>query len=77
MSTEQDKVNPRLAPILKAPALRRSVALVFAGDRRVWRAAAVCAVPLVALILVYCLKPRSYLTGTNNVETYTYIAPTP
>ena len=34
-------------------------------------------VPLVALIAFYCLRPRDYYTGTNNVEAYTYIAPTP
>ena len=53
------------------------LALVFAGDRRVWRTAALCAVPLVALILVYCLRPRPYLTGSDSVEVVTYVAPTP
>ncbi len=53
------------------------LALVFAGERRVWRAAAICAVPLVALILVYCLRPRPYLTGSDSVEVVTYVAPTP
>jgi hypothetical protein len=53
------------------------LALVFAGDRRVWRTAAVCAVPLVALILVYCLRPRPYVTGSDSVEVVTYVAPTP
>jgi 4-amino-4-deoxy-L-arabinose transferase-like glycosyltransferase len=53
------------------------LAPVFAGDRRVWRAAALCAVPLVLLIVFYCVRPRSYLTGSDSVEAYTYVAPTP
>jgi 4-amino-4-deoxy-L-arabinose transferase-like glycosyltransferase len=53
------------------------LALVFAGDRRVWRTAAVCAVPLLALVLAYCLKPREYLTGSDNVEVVTYVQPSP
>jgi hypothetical protein len=57
--------------------VRRLLAAVFAGDRRVWRAAAVAAVPLLVLIAFYCLRPRDYYTGTNNVEVYSYIAPTP
>jgi hypothetical protein len=40
----------------------------------VWKAAALAAVPLVALIAYYCLRPRDYYTGTNSVEVYTYIA---
>lgn len=47
---------------------------MFAGDQRVWRVAAVAAVPVVALVAFYCLRPRDYYTGTNNVEAYTYIA---
>jgi len=50
---------------------------VFAGDARVWKAAAVAAVPLLALIVFYCMRPRDYYTGTNSVEAYTYISPTP
>ncbi len=49
----------------------------FAGDPRVWRVAALVGAPLVALILVWCLVPRDYVTGTNSVNTYTYVAPTP
>lgn len=49
-------------------------ALLFAGDSRVWKVAALAAVPLVALIAYYCLRPRDYYTGTNSVEVYTYIA---
>ena len=33
--------------------------------------------PLVALILVYCLRPRPYCTGSDSVEVVTYVAPTP
>ncbi len=47
---------------------------MFAGDARVWRIAAIAAIPLVALIAFYCLRPRAYYTGTNSVEAYTYIA---
>jgi hypothetical protein len=43
-------------------------AAVFAGDRRVWRTAAICAVPLIALAAFYCLRPRFYFTGTESVE---------
>jgi hypothetical protein len=50
---------------------------VFAGDPRVWRAALAVAVPLVALVAFYCLRPRPYYTGTNSVEALTYIAETP
>jgi hypothetical protein len=53
------------------------LALVFAGDRRVWRTAALCAAPLLLLILVYCLRPRAYLTGSDSVEVVTYVEPTP
>jgi hypothetical protein len=56
---------------------RRLAAAVFAGDPRVWRAALAVAVPLVALVAFYCLRPRPYYTGTNSVEALTYIAETP
>ncbi|HTA35485.1 MAG TPA: phospholipid carrier-dependent glycosyltransferase [Solirubrobacteraceae bacterium] len=48
--------------------LRRLPAVVFAGDRRVWRAAAIFAVPFIALTAFYCLRPRFYFTGTESVE---------
>jgi hypothetical protein len=48
--------------------LRRVPAVVFAGDRRVWRIAAICGVPLLVLTAFYCLRPRVYFTGTNSVE---------
>jgi hypothetical protein len=48
--------------------------VVFAGDARVWRIATIAAIPLVALIAYYCLRPRDYYTGTNSVEAYTYVA---
>jgi Dolichyl-phosphate-mannose-protein mannosyltransferase len=41
---------------------------VFAGDRRVWRVAAIVAVPLLLLTAFYCLRPRFYFTGTESVE---------
>lgn len=46
---------------------------MFTGDRRVWKVAAIAAIPLIALIAYYCLRPRDYYTGTNSVEAYTYI----
>ena len=48
--------------------LGRVPAVVFAGDRRVWRVAAICAVPLLLLTAFYCLRPRFYFTGTDSVE---------
>jgi hypothetical protein len=57
--------------------LRRIPAIVFAGDSRVWQAAAIAAVPLVLLTAFYCLRPRDYFTGTDSVEADTYIAETP
>jgi Predicted membrane protein (DUF2142) len=54
--------------------LRRIPAVVFAGDARVWRVAAIAAIPLLVLIAYYCLRPRDYYTGTNSVEAYTYVA---
>jgi hypothetical protein len=54
--------------------LRRIPAVVFAGDPRIWRTALVVAVPFVLLIAFYCLRPREYYTGTDNVEAYGYVA---
>ena len=48
--------------------LRRIAAVVFAGDARVWKSAAVAAVPLVALTAFHCLRPRFYYTGTDSVD---------
>jgi hypothetical protein len=56
---------------------RRALAWLFAGDRRVWRAAAIVGLPLALVILAWCLVPRSYYTGTDSVEDYTYVAQTP
>ena len=53
---------------------RSAAAIVFPGDRRVWRAAAAAALPMAALVAFYCLRPRDYFTGTDNVEAYTYVA---
>jgi hypothetical protein len=53
--------------------VRRTLAVVFAGDRRVWRTAAIVVVPIVFLIAFYCVRPRDYYTGTNNVELYSYV----
>ncbi|HEX3510459.1 MAG TPA: DUF2142 domain-containing protein [Solirubrobacteraceae bacterium] len=54
--------------------LRRTLAAVFAGDRRVWRTAAIVAVPFLALVGYNVLRPRLYYTGTDSVEPYTYVA---
>jgi hypothetical protein len=48
------------------------LAAVFAGDRRVWRVAAISAVPLVLLCGYYCVHPRFYLTGSDSVEDLSY-----
>jgi hypothetical protein len=55
------------------PVLRRLTAVIFAGDPRVWRVAALFAVPLVLLTCFYCLKPQDYNTGTDNVEVRGYV----
>jgi hypothetical protein len=55
----------------------RLPAVVFAGDQRVWKWAALVALPLVGLIVFYCVRPHDYYTGTDNVEAYTYIVQTP
>jgi hypothetical protein len=34
------------------------LAAVLAGDRRVWRVAALCAVPFALVSAYYCLRPR-------------------
>jgi hypothetical protein len=49
------------------------LAAVFAGDRRVWRLAAVTAVPLVLIGGFYGLRERFYFTGTNSVEDLNYL----
>jgi hypothetical protein len=49
------------------------LAAVFAGDRRVWRAAAICAVPFVLVSAYYCLRPRFYYTGSDSVEDAAYL----
>ena len=53
------------------------LAAVLAGDRRVWRLAAIAAVPVVALSGFYCLRPRFYTTGSNDVEDLAYVVRAP
>lgn len=48
------------------------VAAVLAGDRRVWRIAALSALPFIALTAFYGLRPRFYFTGTDNVEAVSF-----
>jgi hypothetical protein len=55
--------------------LRELLAWVFAGEPRVWCVAALCTVPLIALVCVYCALPRAYNTGTDSVEVHGYVAP--
>lgn len=50
---------------------------MFAGDRRVWKAAALAAVPALALIAFYGLRPRFYYTGTNSVDERTFLTHIP
>jgi 4-amino-4-deoxy-L-arabinose transferase-like glycosyltransferase len=47
---------------------------VFAGDRRVWRIAALIAAPLAALIVFFLARPVDYNTGTDSVEVHNFIA---
>jgi hypothetical protein len=49
------------------------LAAVFAGDRRVWRVAAISAVPFVLLTAYFCLRPRFYETGTDSVEDASFL----
>jgi hypothetical protein len=58
-------------------AARRGLRALFAGDKRVWVAAAAVGVPLWIVIFVWCAVPRAYFTGTNSVNTYTFVAQTP
>ncbi len=48
---------------------------MFAGDRRVWKLAALVAVPLVALIAFHWLHPRPYYLGTDSVDERTFVGP--
>jgi len=77
MSTLAETSPPPSAPDSPAGHLTRILAAVFAGDRRVWRVAAITAVPLLLLTGFYCLQPRSYYTGTDSVEDLTYQVRTP
>lgn len=47
------------------------------GERRVWVAAGLLAVPLFALLVAWCAHPRFYYTGTDSVEDMTYVAQAP
>jgi hypothetical protein len=51
------------------------LATIFDGDRRVWRRSATVGLPLAALILIWCLVPRAYYTGTDSVNALTVSAP--
>jgi hypothetical protein len=60
-----------------ARSLRRLPGIVFAGEPRVWRWAALLAVPLVLLVCVQWIQPRDYNTGTDSVEVHGYVALAP
>jgi len=47
---------------------RAAAARLFAGDPRVWRVAAIAGGALAVLILVWCLVPRPYYTGSDSAE---------
>ncbi len=72
MSTLAEPSPPPSAPDSTVGGFARARAAVFAGDRHVWRVAAIAVVPLLLLIGFYCLQPRSYYTGTDSVEDLTY-----
>ncbi len=55
--------------------LRSLPGAVFAGDRRVWAAASALGVPLMVVVLVWCLIPRPYYTGTDSVNAVTLSSP--
>ena len=74
----RDRVRrPLTAALSRHPRIRGGLAKVFAGDRRVWRVAAVVGLSFLAVTAYYCLRQNHYFTGTNSVEVYTYVAPTP
>jgi hypothetical protein len=54
--------------------LGRARSAVFAGDPRIWRAAAIIALPLLALLAFHCLRPRPYFTGTDSVDETTFFS---
>jgi hypothetical protein len=53
------------------------LAAVFAGERRVWQVAAICALPLALLSAFYCLRPRFYVLGSDSVEDVSYLTQAP
>ncbi|MHB8533473.1 MAG: hypothetical protein ACYDC2_12215, partial [Solirubrobacteraceae bacterium] len=55
----------------------RARSAVFAGDPRIWRAAGIVALPLLALIAFHCLRPRPYFTGTDSVDQATFFSRAP
>jgi hypothetical protein len=57
-----------------AAAWRAAAAWLFAGERRVWRVAAVCAIPFLLVGAYYCVRPRFYYTGSDSVEDAAYFA---
>jgi len=50
-------------------------ATIFAGDRRVWRWSAAVGLPLAVVVIVWCLVPRPYYTGTDSVNALTVSQP--
>jgi hypothetical protein len=50
-------------------------ATIFAGDRRVWRWAALTGIPLIGLLVAWCAIPRPFYTGTDSVNDITISTP--
>jgi 4-amino-4-deoxy-L-arabinose transferase-like glycosyltransferase len=48
---------------------------IFVGDLAVWRWSALLGIPLAAVVLVWCLVPRAYYTGTSSVNALTITGP--
>ena len=48
---------------------------VFVGNLAVWRWSALLGIPLAAVVLVWCLVPRDYYTGTSSVNALTITGP--
>ena len=47
---------------------RQWLRIIFAGDPRVWRWSALAGIPLFVVMVVWCLVPRPYYTGTDSVN---------
>lgn len=64
-------VAGRVSSQTQARGTTQVVTAIFAGDRRVWHWAAIAGLPLVCLIIGWCIVPRPYYTGTDSVNALT------